>query len=163
MTADPADISITDLSEKGITLKNSDTRILDLSRYALVSGRERFKIPEDTQILPGRSVVFPPETTGLSTTTSSMSLLYPSGEVASVYAPVTAAASLLPVEPGAGSSLLRAVEIPAKVVPQNDPTMIVPAQTADPVGAGTLSAFRAFLAPLWPPGLEYRRLSIHLP
>jgi len=163
VTADPADISITGLSEKGVTLKNSDTRILDLSRYQLVSGKERFKIPEDTQILPGRSVVFPPETTKLSTTTSSMNLLYPSGEVAFEYDGPAATPALLPVESGSGSNQLRAVEIPAKAAPQNDSTMIVPAQTVEPVGAGTLSAIRAFLAPLWPPAPEYRRLSILLP
>ncbi|MES2931095.1 MAG: lamin tail domain-containing protein [Patescibacteria group bacterium] len=163
VTADPADVSITDLSEKGVTLKNSDTRILDLSRYQLVSGKERFRIPDDTQILPGRSVIFPPEATSLSTTTSVMSLLYPSGEMAFMYAPpIETPATLLQV-PAPGSSLLRAVEIPAKQAPQHDSTMIVPAQTAEPVGAGTLSALRAFLAPLWPPVPEYRRLSVHLP
>ena len=160
VTADPADIVITGLSEKGVTLKNSDTRILDLSRYALVSGKERFRIPEDTQILPGRSVIFPPETTGLSTTTSSVSLQYPSGEVAFAYPAVPV---LLPATPTTSSNVLRAVEIPAKAVPQHDPTIVVPAQTDNPVGAGTLSAFRAFLAPLWPPALEYRRLSLYLP
>lgn len=160
VTADPADIRVTALSEKGVTLTNSDTRILDLSRYQLVSGKELFKIPEDTHILPGRSVIFSPETTKLSTTTSSMNLLYPSGEVAFAYARQAAAPSPQPLVPVPGSSLLRAVEIPAKTVPQNDPTIIVPAQTVDPVGAGTLSAFRAFLAPLWPPAPEYRRLSI---
>lgn len=163
VTADPGDVSITGLSEKGVTLKNSDTRILDLSRYQFVSGKESFTIPEDTQILPGRSVIFPPETTKLSTTTSSMSLLYPSGEVVFAYDPQTVALAPQPLEPVQGSSLLRAVDVPAKAAPQNDQTTIVPAQTAKPVGAGTFSAFRAFLAPLWSPVPEYRRLSILLP
>jgi hypothetical protein len=163
VTADPADIHITGLSEKGVTLKNSDTRILDLSRYQLVSGKQQFKIPEDTQILPGRAVIFPPETTRLATTTSSISLLYPSGEVASVYTHATTTPAVLPKTSEPSTNVLRAVEVPAKAAPQNDQTMIVPAQTVEPVGAGTLSALRAFLAPLWPQTLEYRRLSIHLP
>ncbi|MDP3402628.1 MAG: lamin tail domain-containing protein [bacterium] len=146
--ADPADISITHLSEKGVTLKNSDTRILDLSRYQLVSGRERFKIPEDTQILPGRTVIFPPEVTGLSTSTLSMELRYPSGEVAFVYPPAISTPTLLPVEPGTGSTILRAVEIPArKEVPTHAPTIVVPAQTVEPVRAGARSAFQALFAP----------------
>ncbi len=145
--ADPADIHITGLSEKGVALKNSDTRILDLSRYQLVSGRKRFRIPQDTQILPGRTVIFPPEVTGLSTSTLSMELRYPSGEVAFAYPPPTLTPVLLPVVPGTGSTILRAVEIPArKEVPIHAPTIVVPAQTVEPARAGTRSTFQALFA-----------------
>lgn len=147
VTADPAEISITALSEKGITLQNTDTRILDLSRFQLVSGKEKFRIPEDTSILPGRSVIFPPETTHLSTTTSSMNLLYPNGQLAFAFERATSTPSLQPQSSEAGTSILRAVEIAAKAPPHNDSTMIVPAQTADPVGAGTRSALKTLFAP----------------
>jgi len=162
--ADPAEIEITSLSEKGITLKNNDTRILDLSRYQLTSGKEKFRIPEDTQILPGRSVIFPPDTTGLSTTTVTMDLRYPSGEIAFSYPQATRTPAVQPEALEVGTNVLRAVEIAApKERLHNDPAVIVPAQTADPVGAGTLSVVRAFLAPLWPRASEYRTLSLLSP
>lgn len=150
VVADPAAIRIALLSEKGVTLENADDRILDLSRHTLVSGKESFRIPEDTWILPGRSVVFPPEITGLSTTTSAMELRYPSGEIAFSYPEATSTPVLQPAAPGDGTNLLRAVEIPApKEAVLDDQTMTVPARTAEPVGAGTRSAFRTLLMPLW--------------
>lgn len=137
VTADPADIRIALLSEKGVSLENRDTRILDLSRYVLFAGKETFRIPEDTMILPGRTVIFPPEVTGLSTTTSAMELRYPSGEVAHSYPDAQ------PEELETGTTLLRAVEIPArKEDPEHAKTIGVPARTVEPVGAGTLSASR---------------------
>jgi len=148
--ADPAEIEIASLSEKGVALRNSDTRILDLSRYVLVSGKDTFRIPEDTQILPGRTVIFPPEVTRLSTTTTSMQLRYPSGEVAFSYSLASSTPLLQPEAPGAGTSLLRAVGIPApKETLPHVPSVTVPAQTVDPVGVGTFSAFYALVAPLW--------------
>lgn len=160
VTADPADVRIARLSEKGVSLENRDTRTLDLSRYELRSGKEKFRIPEDTQILPGRTVIFPPEVTGLSTTTISMELRYPSGEVAFTY-PEAHTPKMQPEEFETGTILLRAVDIPArKEVPTHAPTIVVPAQTVEPVGAGTLSVWEAFLKPLWPPAPEYRRLSV---
>lgn len=134
VTADPADVRIAGLSEKGVFLENRDTRILDLSRHLLTSGKEKFRIPEDTQILPGRTVILPPDVTGLSTTTTSMELRYPSGERAFFYSEVQ------PEELETGTSLLRAVEIQArKDEPFHAPTIEVPARTVEPVGAGTLS------------------------
>lgn len=148
VTADPAEITITSLSEKGITLQNNDNRILDLSRYQLISGKEKFRIPEDTSILPGRSVIFPPETTGLATTTRSMNLLYPNGQIAFAFEAATSAPVTQPEALEAGTTILRAVEIAEPKEPlHNHPTMIVPARTADPVGAGTRSSFHTLFAP----------------
>lgn len=148
VTADTAEVSIAALSEKGILLQNTDTRILDLSRYLLVSGKQKFRIPEDTSILPGRSVIFPPETTGLATTTATMDLLYPNGELAFRFEAATSVPAVLPEAPEAGTTLLREVEIPVrKEIPRNASTILVPARTADPVGAGTRSPFQALLAP----------------
>lgn len=148
VTADPADIRITLLSEKGVSLENRDTRILDLSRHLLISGKEKFRIPEDTMILPGRTVILPPEVTGLSTTTTSMELQYPSGEVASFYP--GSVPDMQPEELETGTTLLREVEIPIrKDAPLHAPTIEVPARTVEPVGAGTRSSFKALFAPLF--------------
>lgn len=163
VTALPAAITITSLTPRGVGLTNSDTRILDLSRYQLVSGRDRFSMPIGTQILPGRTVIFPPEVTNLSTTTSYMTLRYPSGEIVSTYPSISSTSPVQPASAKSSTTIVRAVEIPAKTAPQNDPTMIVPARTVEPVGAGALSVFRDFLAPLWSRAPEYRRLSILVP
>ena len=155
VTADPADIRIALLSEKGVSLENRDTRILDLSRYLLTAGKEKFRIPEDTRILPGRTVIFPPEVTGLSTTTASMELRYPSGEVAHSYPEAQ------PEEADEGSTVLRAVEIPVrKEAIEHAPTIGVPARTDEPVGAGTLSVGEELYVPRWLEAVKYRRLSV---
>lgn len=163
VTALPADITITSLTPRGVGLTNNDTRVLDLSRYQLVSGRDRFSMPLDTQILPGRTVIFPPEVTDLSTTTSYMTLRYPSGEIASTYSSASSTSALQLQTAELSTTIVRASPIPASKVPVHEPAVEVPAQTAHSVGAGTLSAIRAFLAPLWPPGPDYRRLSILSP
>ncbi|HRH55581.1 MAG TPA: lamin tail domain-containing protein [Candidatus Paceibacterota bacterium] len=146
--ADPADVRIALLSEKGVSLENRDTRILDLSRYQLTSGKESFRIPADTQILPGRTVIFPPEVTGLSTTTTAMQLRYPSGELAFSYPEIAPAEK--PTAASTSSSVLRAVEIQVpKEATEHVPTIEVPARTAESVGAGTLSPFKALFAPIF--------------
>ena len=153
VTADPADIEIASLSEKGIALHNRNTRILDLSRYSLVSGKESFRIPVDTSILPGRTVIFPPEVTGLSTTTSAMELRYPSGEVAFSYA-ASSTPPLQPEQPIAGTNTVRPVDVKTpQDAPSYDPTIGAPARTVEPVGAG------ARLDTRWLETLGYRRLS----
>ena len=162
--ADPADISISSLSSRGVELSNDDTRILDLTRFELVSGDEKFRIPEDTSILPGRQVIFPPEVTGLSTSTESMTLRYPSGEVAFVY---PLASSTLPAQPAAasdGTNLMKRVDIPArKEAPTHETTIEAPAQAAVTARAGAhpalLSSLEELLRPLWPESAGYRRLS----
>ena len=59
VTVKDAGIKIVSISSRGITLTNNDSRTLDLSFWRLSMGGEEFKIPEDTLILAGRSILFP--------------------------------------------------------------------------------------------------------
>jgi len=88
ITVKNAGITIASVSPRGITLTNSDSRTLDLSLWRLSMGGQEFKIPEDTQILAGRTVLFPSQVIGLPAA-GSASLLYPSGEVAATYPAVS--------------------------------------------------------------------------
>ena len=89
MTVKDASIRISVVSALGIALTNRDTRTLDLSLWRVVSGGQEFRMPEDTHILAGRTILFSPHVTGLPVAETA-SLLYPSGEVAASY-PETAA------------------------------------------------------------------------
>ncbi len=84
VTVQDAGVKIVSVSPRGINLMNSSTRTTDLSLWRLSAGGKEFKIPEDTQILAGRSVLFPFQVIGLPLAGSAL-LLYPSGEVADVY------------------------------------------------------------------------------
>jgi competence ComEA-like helix-hairpin-helix protein len=97
VTVKNAGIKITAVSSSGITLTNGDSRTLDLSLWRLSAGGQEFKIPEDTQILAGRSILFPSPVIQLPLA-SSASLLYPSGEVAATY-PTTAVDVQPPTSP----------------------------------------------------------------
>lgn len=88
VTVQDAGIRITSISSRGITLANNDSRTLDLSLWRLSMGGQEFKIPEDTQILAGRTILFPSQVIELPIADSA-SLLYPSGEVAATYPVVT--------------------------------------------------------------------------
>lgn len=93
VTVKDASIKISSVSSRGITLLNSDSRTLDLSLWRLSAGGQEFKIPEDTHILAGRTILFPSQVIELPLVDSAF-LLYPSGEVAATYPP-TAPASLI--------------------------------------------------------------------
>lgn len=87
VTVKDARIRITSVSSRGIALSNSDSRALDVSLWRLVMGGQEFKIPEDTQILAGHTILFPSQVIELPTADSAF-LLYPSGEVAAAYPPL---------------------------------------------------------------------------
>ncbi|HEY4501219.1 MAG TPA: helix-hairpin-helix domain-containing protein [Candidatus Paceibacterota bacterium] len=87
MIVKDASINITSMSSRGITLTNNDSRTLDLSLWRLSMGGKEFKIPADTQILAGRTILFPSQVIELPIADEAL-LLYPSGEVATVYPPV---------------------------------------------------------------------------
>ena len=97
VTVKNAGIRIVSVSSRGITLVNDDSRTLDLSLWRLTMGGQEFKIPADTKILAGRTVLFPLRVIELPIADSA-SLLYPSGEVASAY-PGTAAKAGLSAQP----------------------------------------------------------------
>jgi len=79
-----AGIKIASISARGIDLTNNDSRTLDLSLWRLSMGGQEFKIPENTKILAGHTVLFPSRVIELPTANEA-SLLYPSGEVATTY------------------------------------------------------------------------------
>ncbi|MFZ3044258.1 MAG: lamin tail domain-containing protein, partial [Minisyncoccia bacterium] len=54
-----ASIKISSVSSRGIALTNNDSRTLDLSFWLLSAGGQTFKMPADTQILAGRTILFP--------------------------------------------------------------------------------------------------------
>lgn len=84
ITVKDAGIKISSVSSRGMTLVNNDSRTLDLSFWRLSMGGKEFKIPEDTQILAGHTILFPSQVIGLPLSDSAL-LLYPSGEVATMY------------------------------------------------------------------------------
>ena len=91
VTVKDASIKISSVSSRGIALTNTDSRTLDLSLWRLSAGGREFKIPEDTQILAGRTILFPSQVIELPITDTA-SLLYPSGEVAMSYPKVAVVA-----------------------------------------------------------------------
>ncbi|MSU74688.1 lamin tail domain-containing protein [Candidatus Kaiserbacteria bacterium] len=99
ITVKDANITIASISVRGISLINKSTRTLDLSLWRLSMGGKEFKIPEDTQILAGRTILFPVQVTQLPLANSAV-LLYPSGEVATTYpAEVAIAPTNAPTQP----------------------------------------------------------------
>lgn len=84
ITVKDASIKITSVSERGISLTNNSSRILDLSLWRLSMGGKEFKIPVGTQILAVRTILFPSQIIQLPIGDSAV-LLYPSGEVAAMY------------------------------------------------------------------------------
>ncbi len=100
VTVKDARIKIASISSRGITLVNSDSRTLDLSSWRLSAGGKEFKIPADTQILAGRSILFRIQVIDLPVTGSAL-LLYPSGEVAASYPEMTTTVSVSPLQPSA--------------------------------------------------------------
>ncbi|MBU1292547.1 lamin tail domain-containing protein [Patescibacteria group bacterium] len=152
VTADTADIEISALSEKGVSLTSKDTRILDLSQYQLVSGEESFLIPNDTQILPGRTVIFPPEVTGLATTSLEMTLQYPSGEVLHEY-------RTQPLPEDVSTIYMKEIALPETTeIKYEEHEVEAPAQAVRSVGAGALS-FQRLIRSFWPDWTPYRTLS----
>ena len=82
--AKDASIQIASVSDRGIALTNNSSRTLDLSFWRLSMGGKEFKIPVDTHLLAGRTILFASQIIQLPITPTA-SLLYPSGEVAATY------------------------------------------------------------------------------
>lgn len=84
VTAKDASITLASVSVRGIALMNNSSRTLDLSLWRLSMGEKEFKIPAGTQILAGRTTLFPSQVIQLPIADSA-SLLYPSGKIAAAY------------------------------------------------------------------------------
>ena len=135
VTVEDAGIKITFVSARGISLTNNDSRTLDLSLWRLSMGGKEFKIPADTQILAGRTTLFPSQIIQLPISDTA-SLLYPSGEVATTY-PTT------PVEQPSSNALsykkVSEVEpiLSAKAsVPANEKAVIAPSVATELAAVG---------------------------
>jgi len=138
VTVKDARIKIASLSSRGITLANNDSRTLDLSLWRLSMGGRQFKIPEDTHILAGRTVLFPSQVIELPTADSAF-LLYPSGEVAAAYPPTPVPQ---PSPDAASYKKVSEVEpiLSARTnAPVHDEAVDAPAVTAEPAAVGAAS------------------------
>ncbi|HWH16700.1 MAG TPA: lamin tail domain-containing protein [Candidatus Paceibacterota bacterium] len=143
-------VTVSGGTDQGVLLKNGNTRVVDLSRWVLASGKDTYRLPEGTSLLPGRTVLFPASVTGLAT--SSAALYYPDGA---------------PVQPASaqdGFRQVKAVEpVPAKEpAVRHDTSLIAPPAAVDPAAGGAFAPFRSLIAGLlWPKQGEYRTLSLH--
>lgn len=152
----PLKMHIASVSAEGITIINENDVRADLSGWRLVSGTGFFRIPEGTILLPGVQILFPSAITNLPTA-SDATLAYPSGILATRYAPPEPIAPALavaatsptperdsaqPLKPETGSSSVQTVEpaLTSESAPAHD-TQAVSA----PADATTLAAAGASL------------------
>ena len=86
VTALPAALSITNVTEEYIALKNEGKVEVDLGGWLLFSSGRQFQFPPHTIMLPGQEVFVSNKRTGLSGADSStVALQYPNGLVATAY------------------------------------------------------------------------------
>lgn len=147
ITVKNARIKITGVSSRGITLANSDSRTLDLSFWRLAAGGQEFKIPENTHILAGRSILFPVQVIELPLSGAAM-LLYPSGEVADTY-PTTAPVSLANAntQPSSGGTSYQRVQAVEPISSTRSDAQSNGQQVNAPAAATELAAAGAALPP----------------
>lgn len=140
VTVKDANIKITSVSTRGITLANNSDRTLDLSLWRLSSGGQEFKIPDNTEILANHTILFPAQVIELPNADSA-ELLYPSGEVAASYpldtdvqlsSSVTSTNTVQAVDPPVVNKTI----ISGKSnIQKNDEAVIAPAAPTKSVGA----------------------------
>lgn len=132
VTVKDASIRIASVSVRGISLTNNSSRTLDLSLWRLSAGGKEFKIPAGTQILAGRTTLFPSQVIQLPIADSAV-LLYPSGEVAATYP------AMQPFVPAASYEKVQKVEqiISANTnIQTHDEAVDAPAAATDLAAAG---------------------------
>ncbi|MDP1707447.1 MAG: helix-hairpin-helix domain-containing protein [bacterium] len=148
ITAKDASIKIASVSARGISLANDSQRTLDLSLWRLSMSEKEFKIPAGTQILPGRTILFPSQIIQLPTA-GSASLLYPSGEVAATY-PLVQARVEKPTVTKVSYEKVQEVEkiISAQTnIQAYDEAVIAPAASTELAAAGAASSTGVFSSP----------------
>lgn len=136
---DDARVSVAGVTDHGVLLRNAHTRVADLSRWVLASGKKVYRLPEGTSLLPGRTVLFPASITGLSTTTPE--LRYPDGT------PVQ------PVPPeGSFNGVKATVPVPAnQATEEYEAAPIAPPAAADPAAGGAFAPLLKLMSGLfWP-------------
>ena len=135
-----AGIKIASVSSRGITLANNDSRTLDLSLWRLSMGGKEFKIPEDTHILAGHTILYPSQVIELPFADSA-SLLYPSGEVAAAYPSAVPATAVLQQPPPKEASYKKVSEVEPTTsaranTPAHDEAVEAPAAANELAAAG---------------------------
>lgn len=141
VTVKNAGISIAAVSPRGITLTNTDVRLLDISLWRLSAGGKEFKIPEDTQILAGRTVLFPSQVIDLPFS-GAAALLYPGGEVAAVY-PKPAPLPEQPFTPITGFNIVQKVNPITSTnrnIQTHEDAVVAPTAQAEPAAVGAVAA-----------------------
>lgn len=145
VTVKDANVKITSISERGITLANNSDRTLDLSLWRLSSGGQEFTIPTNTEILAGHTILFPSQVIELPVSNSA-ELLYPSGEAAASYPSDT---DVQLSSSAVSTNTVQAVDPPVvnKVEPiisqksniqKNDEAVIAPAAATELAAAGAV-------------------------
>ncbi len=129
-----ASIKIVSVSARGVTLSNGSQRTLDLSLWRLSSGGQEFKIPENTEILAGHTILFPTQVIELPSANSA-ELLYPSGEVAASY-PVGAEMKLSSASVSINTMQAASPIISGKNTKKNDEAVNAPAAATELAAAG---------------------------
>lgn len=138
VTVKDASIKISLVSPRGITLANNDSRTLDLSLWRLSAGGQEFKIPEDTQILAGHTILFSSKIIELPIGDSA-SLLYPGGGIAATYGTVPVPVGVQPSPSVASYEQVQKVEqiISQKnIVPVHEEAVSAPAAENELAAAG---------------------------
>ncbi len=155
VTVQDASVRIASLSDHGIALINSSSRTLDLSYWRLSMGGQEFKIPDDTHILAGRTVLFPVSIIELPLADSA-TLLYPNGEVAATYPVATAPrvedAALQPsLHPTSYNQVQKVDTItsPRTNIQTHEQAVIAPTATVEPAAVGAAPAAKTATAGLF--------------
>ncbi len=139
VTVKDANIKIVSVSARGISLINNSSRTLDLSLWRLSMGGKEFKIPTGTQILAGRTILFPSQIIQLPISDTA-SLLYPSGEISAMY-------PTAPVEqPSAQQTSFNTVQTVEQVISKSVniqahvEAVLAPTTTVEPAAVGATVA-----------------------
>ena len=154
VTVKDASIKISSVSPRGIMLANKDSRTFDLSLWRLSMGGQEFKIPEDTQILAGHTILFSSKIIELPITDTAF-LLYPSGEIAASYgtaptpsgvgAPTTPVGAVL--QPSSSVVSYEQVQKVEPIISQEENVPVHEEAVGAPAAANELAAAGAVLSP----------------
>ena len=152
LTVKDASIKIVSVSARGITLANNDSRILDLSLWRLLADGKEFKIPENTHILAGHTVLFPSQVIELPVTDTA-SLLYPNGEVAFAYPAIAVAVNTtvfpsVTEQPFSGAVSYKKIQVVEPITSTQTNSQEYEEAVIAPTAATELAAVGAVLSPL---------------
>lgn len=88
VTVESARVALKDVTEDYVAIVNQEGREVDLSGWRLVTNEEAFKLPEQSVLLPGATLMLSHTTTGLAADDGEqVALYYPSNILAAQYPP----------------------------------------------------------------------------